>query len=175
MIARIYTQNLKFTIFEQIQMTLAIVKMLMILMKMPWIMYQTVHQLWELQVSHRHLVANWATAKETFVCLFCCVCLFGVYCPTWEFFPHMETSPLLVRTANFDICSALMAIEQWGFFNVPQLLSYGLTFYNGHLLRTRHTLVAEHLAVELSQTVLTTLVCSNWGLNPKLLHVWWTL
>ena len=25
------------------------------------------------------------------------------------------------RAANFDLCSALMAIEQWGFFSVPHL------------------------------------------------------
>ena len=32
------------------------------------------------------------------------------------------------RAANFDLCSALMAIEQWVFFSVPHLL-----WYNGHL------------------------------------------
>ena len=50
-----------------------------------------------------------------FVCLF--VCLFFVFClgdyrPTREFFTHMETSPLTVKDAHFDLCSALMAIEQ---------------------------------------------------------------
>ena len=34
------------------------------------------------------------------------------------------------RAANFDLCSALMATEQWGFFCVPHLLS---SVYNGHL------------------------------------------
>ena len=35
---------------------------------------------------------------------------------------------------NFDICSALMAIEQWGFFiNVPHVLWHGPTLYNGNL------------------------------------------
>ena len=54
------------------------------------------------------------------------------------------------RAANFDICSALMAIEQWGFLNVPQPLRHGPTVYNGHL-RGPVTLtpVAERLAVEL--------------------------
>ena len=37
------------------------------------------------------------------------------------------------RAASFDLCSALMAIEQWGFFNVPHLLRHGLTVYCGHL------------------------------------------
>ena len=35
------------------------------------------------------------------------------------------------RTANFDQCSAIMAIEQWGFFGVPQLLWHGGHFRGG--------------------------------------------
>ena len=55
------------------------------------------------------------------------------------------------RAANFDMCSALMAIEQWGFFRVRHLLWYGTSVYNGHL-REPMTLtpIAERLAVELS-------------------------
>ena len=52
-----------------------------------------------------------------FVCLF--VCLFGVFSPNREFITHMETSP------NFDLCSALMAIEQLGFFSLSRLLRHG--------------------------------------------------
>ena len=37
------------------------------------------------------------------------------------------------RTSNFDLCSALMAIEQWGFFSVQHLLWHGASVYNGHL------------------------------------------
>ena len=37
------------------------------------------------------------------------------------------------RAANFDLCSALMAIEQWGFFSVPHLLWHGASIYDGHL------------------------------------------
>ena len=40
------------------------------------------------------------------------VCLFGVYRPTRQFFTYMETSPLRGRAANYDLCSALMAIDQ---------------------------------------------------------------
>ena len=36
--------------------------------------------------------------------------------PTRKFFTHIETSPLLVK----DLCSVLMAIEQWGFCRVSQ-------------------------------------------------------
>ena len=36
------------------------------------------------------------------------------------------------RTANFDLCSALIASEQWGFFSVPYLLWQGASVNNGH-------------------------------------------
>ena len=60
---------------------------------------------------------------SSFVCLF--FRLFVIFRPIWEFFTHMETSQLLVKAANFDLCSALIAIEQWGFFSVPHLLWHG--------------------------------------------------
>ena len=37
------------------------------------------------------------------------------------------------RAANFDLCSALIAIEHWGIFNVPHLLWHWPTLYNGHI------------------------------------------
>ena len=37
------------------------------------------------------------------------------------------------RAANFDLCSALMVFEQWGFFGVPHLLWHEASVYNGHL------------------------------------------
>ena len=37
------------------------------------------------------------------------------------------------RAANFDQCSALMAIEQWGFLSVPHLLWHRASEYNHHL------------------------------------------
>ena len=42
----------------------------------------------------------------------CLVCLFMVLRPTREFFTHSETSPLPVKGSSFELCSALMAIEQ---------------------------------------------------------------
>ena len=54
------------------------------------------------------------------------VCLF-----VWGFsthsrdFTHMETHHYRWRAANSDICLALMAIEQWGFFSVSRLLWHG--------------------------------------------------
>ena len=61
------------------------------------------------------------------------------------------------RAANLDLCSALMAFEQWGFFSVPHLLWHGASVYNGHL-RGLVTLtpITERLAVKLSLPVLTT-------------------
>ena len=34
------------------------------------------------------------------------------------------------RAANFFLCSALMAIEQWGFYCMPHLLWHGASVYN---------------------------------------------
>ena len=89
--------------------------------------------------------------------------LFGLYCPTREFFTHMETS-----TANFDLCSAFMAFEQWGFFSLPHLLRHGASFYNGHLWAPV-TLppIAKCLAVELSLPIFTTYVCRGWDSNTQ--------
>ena len=69
------------------------------------------------------------------------------------------------RAANFDLCSALMTIEQWGFFGVPHLLWHGTSVYDGHL-RGPVTLAptTELLAVELSLSVLTA-----WIRTPNLL------
>ena len=65
--------------------------------------------------------------------LFVCVCLYGFSCPTREIFTHIETSPYRWRAATFELCSALMAIEQWRFFCVSHLLWHGVFVYIGHL------------------------------------------
>ena len=76
------------------------------------------------------------------------LCLFGVFRPTREFFTHFETSPW--RAANFDLCSALIAIEQWGYLSVPFLLWHGASICNGHLRGSVRLIpIAERLAVEL--------------------------
>ena len=83
--------------------------------------------------------------------------MFGVFCPTREFFTHMETSPLPGRAAKFDLCSALMAIEQRRFFNVPHLLRHGHTVYKGSwryhdyiLLNARRKLLKHFLKTHLT-------------------------
>ena len=45
----------------------------------------------------------------------------------------LETSPLPVKGCKFWPMLAFMAIEQWGFFNVPHPLRQGPTVYKGHL------------------------------------------
>ena len=83
----------------------------------------------------------------------------------WFFFP-LENFSLIWRlhhcqwrAANFDLCSALMANEQWGFFSMPHLLWHGTSVYNDHLRGpVTLTLIAERLAVELSLPVFTTLI-----------------
>ena len=74
------------------------------------------------------------------------------------------------KAANFDLIvfSALIANDQWGFFSVPRLLWHGTSVYNGHLWGPMTlTPVAERLAVELSQAVLTTKVCRSRDSNTQ--------
>ena len=61
-----------------------------------------------------------------------------------------------------------MAIEQWGFFSVPNLLWHRTSVYNGYL-RGPLTLtpIAERQAVELSLPVFTNKVCRCWDSNTK--------
>ena len=66
-----------------------------------------------------------------FVCLF--VCLLEFIVPLENFSLIWRRHHCRWRAANFYVCSALMAIEQLGFFNVPHLLLHGPTLYNGHL------------------------------------------
>ena len=57
-----------------------------------------------------------------------------------EYFGRLENFSLIWRrhrrrgrATNFDLCSAHMAIEQKGFFNVPHLQWNGASIHNGHL------------------------------------------
>ena len=66
-----------------------------------------------------------------------------VFRPTREFFTDMETSPF--PAANFDLCSALVAIEE-----------LGTSVHNDHLRGpVTLTRIAERLAVRLSLPVFT--------------------
>ena len=94
--------------------------------------------------------------------------LFGDFSPTREFLNIWRRHHCRWRAANFDLCSALMAIEQWGFFNVPHQLWYGASVYNGHL-RGPVTLtpIAEHLAMQLSLPVFNDLGLWRLGFEPQ--------
>ena len=102
-------------------------------------------------------------------CLF--VCLFGLYRITRDFSLIWRRHHYRWRVSNFYLSSALMAIEQWGFFSVLHLLWHGSSaykVYNGHLRRpVTLTPIAERLAVELSLPVFTTYVCRGWDWNTQ--------
>ena len=59
------------------------------------------------------------------------VCLIRVFRTTRELFTYFHH--YLWRATDFDLYSALMAIEKWRSFNVPHLLWHGPTLYNSHL------------------------------------------
>ena len=60
------------------------------------------------------------------------ICL-GFFVPLENFSLIWRLHHYRLRTANFDQCLALMAIEQWVFFSMPHLLWHGASVYNGHL------------------------------------------
>ena len=89
------------------------------------------------------------------------IVIYIMYFVFWRFYiPHEKFSLIwklhhyLWRAFNFYLNSALKAIEQWGFFSVPDLLCQGTSVY----LRGPVTLTtdAKHLAVDLSLPVFTT-------------------
>ena len=108
--------------------------------------------------------------------VFCLLVCLGFIDPLANFSLILRRHHCRWRAANFDLCSALMAIDQWVVFNVPHLLWHGPTLYNGHL-RGPVTLtpVAERLAVELSLPVFTTQVCRDRWSDPDLPHARRTL
>ena len=81
----------------------------------------------------------------------------GVFLFVWGFSSHLRIFHLYgdVTIApedlqKFDICSAFMAIEQWGFLCEPHLLWHGASVYNGDLQGpVTLTPIAERLAVSL--------------------------
>ena len=76
-----------------------------------------VHQI---QIRHVDRVQIQKHVAITYTCLFVCL----------EFLVPLENFSLIwrrhhCRAVNFDLCSPLMAIEQWGFFSMPHLLWHG--------------------------------------------------
>ena len=88
-----------------------------------------------------------------FVCLFVC----GLSSHSRIFHSFGDVTITGERLQFFDLCSAIMAIKQWGFFNVSHLLWHGASVNNGHLREpVTLTTISERLAVEMSLPVLTT-------------------
>ena len=78
------------------------------------------------------------------------VCL-GFVVPIENFLLIWRRQHYRWRAVKYDLRSALMAIEQWGFFSVPNLLRQRASVYNGHLRGpVTQTIIGERLAVELS-------------------------
>ena len=73
-----------------------------------------------------------------FIVGFLFVCLFGVIVPLENFSLIWRRHHYRWRAANFDLCSALVTIEQWGFLSVTHLLWHGASVYNGHLRGSTH-------------------------------------
>ena len=96
-----------------------------------------------------------ANFKEKYVLIFF-VCL-GFIIPVDNFSHIWNIHHCRWRVAIFDLCLALMIIEELGFLIVQHLLWQGTSVYNGHI-RGPMTLtpIAERLAVELSLPVFAT-------------------
>ena len=79
--------------------------------------------------------------------------LFRIFVPLENFSLIWRRHHCRWKAANFDLCSALMAFEQWGFFYLP----HGPSVCNGHF-RGPVTLTpnAERSAVELSLSFIMT-------------------
>ena len=81
----------------------------------------------------------------------------GFNCLVFEFLVPLENFSLIWRghrcrwrAVNFDRCSALLAIEQWGFFSVAHILWHGASGFYGHLRgHVTFTPNANRLAMEL--------------------------
>ena len=72
--------------------------------------------------------SSWWEAKFNCFVWFC----FGFFVPLENISLICRRHHCRWRAPNFDLCSALMAIEQWGFVSVPHL-RHGASVYNGHL------------------------------------------
>ena len=109
--------------------------------------------------------------------MYCILCLFVCFTYLSRIFPYKSRRHhYRWKTANFNLCPALIAIEQRAFSSLPHLLWHAASVYYcrvwGPLTLAS---VAERLAVELSLPVLTTLVCRDRVSNPDLPHARRTL
>ena len=115
------------------------------------------------------LITHLFKTNYSFVCLFVCL---GFIVTIENFSLIWRRHHYQWRAAQFDLCSALMAIEQSGFFSVPHLLWHWASVYNGQL-RGPVTLtpIAERFAVEMSLPVFYDLGLSRQGFNHPTIHL----
>ena len=110
---------------------------------------------YSITVNEKNLYLLFENWMVLFVCLWILVPLKN-FSLKWR---HL----FLPRAAKFNLCSALMAIEQWGFFSMPHLTWHGASMYNGPVTFTP---IAEPLAVELF--LLWTFIWTNLNsLHPR--------
>ena len=94
-------------------------------------------------------------------------CLLGVYRPIWNLktlHSYRDVTIFSEELQNFDIYLALIAIEQWVFFNVPRLLRHGPIVYNVHHLQGYSHLLPSVGAVT---TCFNDLGLSRPGIEPR--------
>ena len=105
-----------------------------------------------------------------------CFCLFVCFVPLENFSLIWRRHHGRWRAANFDLCSALMAIEQRVFFSVPpHLLWHEASVYNGQLRRpATPTPIAERLAAEvpLPTTFFYEIGLSRLGIEHPTFRLW---
>ena len=100
--------------------------------------------------------------------IFVCLCVWCLSSHSWIFHSYGNVTITGEGLQIFALCSALMAIEQWGFFSVPRLLWRESSVYNGYLRGpVKLTPIAERLAAELSLSVFTTKVCRGYDSNTQ--------
>ena len=115
--------------------------------------HKTINQSLGKEIPNDKTWRLWAKPPELFFFRFC----LGFYVRLENFSLIWRRHHYWRRAAKFDLCSTLMAIEQWGFFSGSHLLWHGASVYNGHLRGpVTLTLLAEGLVVELSIPVFTT-------------------
>ena len=104
--------------------------------------------------------------KSIFLFVFC----FGFLIPLEIFYFIWKRHHCRWRTAKFDLCSAFLAIKQWGLISLTHLLWHGASVYNSHLWGpVTLTPIAERLEVDLSLPVFTISVAAGIRTpNPRL-------
>ena len=107
--------------------------------------------------SRLYIIVDWIVTTSWSWLIFVCLC--GIFVPLENFSLIWRRHNYRRRASIFDLCSALMVIEQWGFYSVPHLLWHGSPVYYGYFRGpVTPTSVAKCLAVELSLLVLSTQV-----------------